>query len=646
MDINTPHPSGTKPNFLFPGMETRFPRTAAWLLAVLVALHGIASWGHISFFWGDPGAWCHQVERMAQGQVPYVDFFWAYPPLAIWILGTMAKVLGTHYAALQTGTTLIYCLVFAFWFGYLWCVVRPRLALLAVSSGFVLTVATSQISSAPISAGMYIPAAPIGVLFLLGAVVSTLWLLSARAEAFAAMGVAVCCACCILTKHDFWLPALYLVAVDSAVLWLQGRRLAVTLVAVFTAVVLAGNALVARSAGWQAVLGTIHGFGNVAEQGFRGAPTLERLTIDIASAATLIALIAVCVLVNGAISSATGRRILLGSAVVAIFCLGIHVFMTYRIGLSVRAGQMGAPPTQTEAFLAPAANEDRALALNSLAFFVRRWLAMILPVCLPPLLAGAVLLRWSRWKAVPLRNTVILLAGLCTALRLRRFYEHVEWYHILFEIPLYLLFMELCLDSPANRERLRRSMAMFLAALILIGAFVYRRTAVGPFTRQPLERVQTRKGSVWLTHEEAEDYRQLDAALQQVDPGGRRPLFAYGYSSGFNYFLDRKNPTPLIYGFRFSHVDRESVIADVLRHDPPALLLDNNFYFNVGMPRFGSSLLRWELEMTTPFHVAFDRPYFERLLHRCALVMQVPRKREIRYTLYSCGSGSSELNAP
>lgn len=67
---------------------------------LLLTLHTIAVWSHISTFWGDIGRWSHEVERLALGELPYRDFQWHYPPLGLWVEGGLAALIGTERAHL------------------------------------------------------------------------------------------------------------------------------------------------------------------------------------------------------------------------------------------------------------------------------------------------------------------------------------------------------------------------------------------------------------------------------------------------------------------------------------------------------------------------------------------------------------------
>ena len=51
--------------------------------------------------------WLFQVARFASGQMPYRDFSWNYPPLAIFLLGSIAHWFGATFAVMQIAMDLI-----------------------------------------------------------------------------------------------------------------------------------------------------------------------------------------------------------------------------------------------------------------------------------------------------------------------------------------------------------------------------------------------------------------------------------------------------------------------------------------------------------------------------------------------------------
>src|SRR5512143_79379 len=87
-------------------------RRALAALLTLLAFHTWATWGYTSSFYGSASSWMHEVERFASGEVPYRDFTWPFPPLAIWIVGGAARFLGTDVTALSAITLAVAILMY------------------------------------------------------------------------------------------------------------------------------------------------------------------------------------------------------------------------------------------------------------------------------------------------------------------------------------------------------------------------------------------------------------------------------------------------------------------------------------------------------------------------------------------------------
>ncbi len=625
------------PLFDFPGRENPTHKGLVWGVLFFSLAHVVATWGHIGVFWGDHGRWLHEVERFAQGEMPYRDYSWAFPPLALWLLGVIARIFGSGVNVIWTVTSVICVLIFLTYYRYVSLLVPHPFVPGTLASGLLLSAAYANRGSAPLPAGMYTPAAPVGFLCLLVAVVLVLNLLRSPCLSYA-MGVGFFCALSVLAKQDFWVPSFYLIAVCSGVLVLTlrppARVLALSLLTSFGLTVLIGILVVAAQSGWATVAGIPEGFGQVLEFRGRGFPSWERITVEATALTFLLLAVISCLAMGKTVSLFKLRGVIIVLLVAAIVGSIVHVSMTYRIGLRLRMDGIGLFPTPMEEFLWGSHSYERA----AVHWLKHRLLEHLFPALLPATLALVVATRWKRFHTVHLRNTVIFLLGLCIAARLRRGFEYVEWYHFLLEIPCYLLVIQLCI--PDLPQRTRAGVIIALLALVLMGMRSYYYLAVGPFTAsRDFERVETPKGSVYLSSHEAKHYRQLHETLMHLDPSGKRPVFAFGYSGGFNYFLNRPNPTPLTLGF-LSNFQPDKVVSNLLSHFPRPFLLDNAAFNpgpgDPGTGRFPSpriDLKRWELPMGESHYSRLDRPYFVRLISSCKMVSKIP---ETPVTVYDC----------
>jgi hypothetical protein len=616
--------------------------TGAVQLAELVALLGLAgvhivlAWGYTGTFWGDTGRWLGEIERFARGEVLYRDFHWVFPPLAMWIIGGFARLLGPDLAVIWTVTSVLFLLICLLWIVYARRLVtgweRPAVLL----AGFLLAVAYANRRAAPIPMGTYTPAALVGVLFVLAAAIVLIrqWD-SPRSWHGPAIGVLA--GCCFLAKQDFWIPAAYLVVVSGYRARAYGGTSLHVLAPVLAAVFVggAGLAIVAVQAGGRVLLAMLGGFGNAAELGTVAFPTWERLTVETAVAAGTIA-------VTGGAAALTvrPRAALLRTAAVAavvLLCAGaVFVFMTMLKAKRIQATGLPEFPVSGEATLWYHLSTSGRVGLRvHLGILADRVAVHPLPFLLPFALVAFAGVRWSALRDRHDIALIVALLGLVAALRMRRMVETIDWFHFLFEIPLYVAFLHAIFAE--QRQRIRPAIAGLLAVLVAFGAHSYWTFGRGPFTRRgewPL--VATARGVIHMPKNEAADYQWLRARLDSIDPRRERPLFAFGYSGGFNYFLGRDNPTSSASGFFFVPTPPIEMVRDVMDASPGALLLDNAFFQESSQPEAG--LDRWDPVEEPSTYVRVDRPWFNRLLAACR--REVGRRpgasNDPYFVLYDC----------
>jgi hypothetical protein len=147
--------------------------------------------------------------------------------------------------------------------------------------------------------------------------------------------------------------------------------------------------------------------------------------------------------------------------------------------------------------------------------------------------------------------------------------------------------------------------------------------------------MDTPRGVVHWRPSEADRMRRLASELEVRDPAGARPLFAFGYSGGYSYFLQRPAAAGITQGFRLSRFHPDSVVQAMRRRDPPIFALDTREFDDLPVRRHGLPLASW-LWPTRPNHyVRAERRYFEQLLVGCRPVSTFPSGDPI-LTLYDC----------
>lgn len=584
-------------------------------MAILL-LHAWHVWGYTSLMWGDIGRWSHEVERLANGEIPYRDFQWHYPPLGLWVEGLLARVVGTDHPNLTAITTTLSVVIAAAAALFAQRVVERSDALL-VAACLILAFAYAQTNGAALPAGLYSPGALVGAMCISLALVAFVKQLDAPSPA-TAIWMALWAGLAVLSKQDFWIPAAYVVGVT----FLRTRQLLPPLVS--AAVVGLGVAGIVATAGASVLLPMVGGFGHAKLAGGQGFPSWERLTID------LFALAAVCgsflVLVGLATRRWHWRAIaafaLLGAATGALF-----VGMTMR----VQPAAEGALLTRAQDLLRPHFARGGSLLRPSIGLLAKSLSQTPLPVSLPPFLLLLTALQWRRLPA-DRRVRVALLLGLAVAIRARRAFEATEWTEFLFTVPILMAAVELLFPvEVVARRRLRLAATGVLGMLAL---WAYKREGRGWGTDRYFPEVtHTLRGDVRWSPNGARDYRRILATVDSLDPSRQRPLFAFGFSGGWNYWLKRRNPYPFTQDFYFSAFNADSVLAlprpaGLILFDLDPRLLDTGGSF--GAARF--DLRRWAQPRVAAPYGFYDRPRFKRLMEGCT---PVPIDRVI-VKIYQC----------
>jgi hypothetical protein len=616
---------------------------AAVLVAVvlpLALLHSLAVRGIVrGGFYADHGRWLHEIQRFADGQILYRDFVWPFPPLAMWVVGSPARLLGPGFAVISATTTIIFLIVsvlFALWVARL--VRDPVIAVAVAVAAFLSALWSAQIGSSPLPSGMYSPAAPLGALFLLASLLA--WLRTVRdRDARFAIVAGVAAALAVLTKQDFWVAAGVLTGGGTIAALVSGRitgRIAAANIGAAIATGLAGLGVVTASAGFDAVVGMTTGFGQAGLALQRNGPTLSRLTIEAIGLAGWLALLLFALPRRKPADGqpGAGRARMRAAAVFAGLAAAFSALWV-RVTMSVapdypRGGSL------LRARLSWHIENDQPLLRPALAALESTLAEHLLPV-VGALVVLAILLRHrpADRDAADRRFLFAVLLSVAFALRLRRLFEYVEWYHYLIELPIYAgILIDVVRPSLA---RARRIALALLVPVAIIAAWQYHSAGAGPFTASDdFVPIETARGTVRLSVAATRLYAEMRRQADAIDPGGQAPLFAYGKTGGINYFLGRRNPTSSTHGFHFSG-DPERVHRE-MSAVPAPIMFDVPVYDTEGWPH--NSIGNWDTEYVATPYLEVDRPYFDDLLGRCARVGPYPSGsgRGPIFVAYACGS--------
>lgn len=587
------------------------------LLAGLAAFHAWASWGYAGPMWSEHGRWLAGVERFANGEVPYRDFEWSNPPLGLWIVGTVARVTGTGLAAISATTLVVYLAVLAVFFLVVNRLAR-EVALPVTLASLLFAFAYASRSGAPLPLGTATLSIPFGVFFLLCSGLGAHALYrggGARPAALTGVFAGLTMAC----AHAMWLPALYMVVAGVVLLRRASRQSgANALLAGFGVVIAVWLTLQAVTSGAASIAGVLTGFDLIGPTLIGAQPSLERLTIEAATIAAIVLTATTALWLCLAISDGAASR-WAGTALLVFLCASAaHLGMSVARGTQLAAQGPSEWPSLIETSLMRSLVAGRALIPAALALLDERFQAHLFPVLLPAFLLTVLASRWRAWADPDLRNLLAMLLGLCLAARLRNGFRGSDWYNVLLEVPTYVLMLRL--GGAARIHQAGRAVLAALAIMIVLGVYMYGSLARGRLTfRGTYPGTATARGMVRWSGTEAQQYQDALRQLDEADATRARPLFAFGPTAGFNYFLGRRNPTPVQQGLFAQPGPKADSIATALRSaEPPVLLLDHPFVRRA-VPR-GFAPWRWDPQMGPSPHMVEDRPRFERLIAGCALV--------------------------
>ncbi|MGH7710522.1 MAG: hypothetical protein ACREOG_04530, partial [Gemmatimonadaceae bacterium] len=481
---------------------------ALWLgagIALVVALIHIAiSWGHIPVYWGDSARWMHEVDRFTHGEQAYRDFYWAFPPLAIWLIGGLGRIFGSDLVQILTITALLCAAIAVTWSRFAVRLVGEPFALPAVAVMLPLGLAYATTGSAPLASGMYSPAAPVGFLCLLLQLVAALALVRQPTRR-SAVALGLFGALCVLAKHDFWLPAGVLILGAP---WLTTTRRRDTYVMAWTtATLVLGTAAVYLAAqnGFGVFAGILTGFGHVQELGGRGIPTLETLSLETIAATLCITAVAGAVCLTRPNQRRKAAWVVAFAGTAAILLIAVWLAQEMWIA---RFGSAGTAAGDRLTALSQEISTPQASTLALLKRVVRRLGERLTVHALPTLLPVAVLAVFLKYRrrATGIDSALALLLLLTAiALRLRRGMEYSEWSSILIELPIYAFVARVLL---ADRfEEWSGTAKLLLASLALLAAWQHALDGYGPLSRRGSRvAVHTPRGIVRLSAGQAGQY--------------------------------------------------------------------------------------------------------------------------------------------
>ncbi len=594
----------------------------------VVLIHIVATWGWMRGLWGDHSRWMYELDQMAKGAVPYRDIFWSFPPLAAWTVGGVLRVIGSDLLQIRVVMALL-ALLIAATYGLLVARLVPRRAVAVVAAvGMTLGCVFSSQDSAPLAHGMYTPAVPVAVLVLLLQVLAFLHDWENPSPARAAL-VGVLAGFAFLAKHDVWVAGTFLVLATAFVTPPTSASMAASpswrfrrVISVFGGGVLvagAGVAWLAAQFGFAAVPRIFGGFGMAASNAGIYLPTMSRLTVELFTFGIWCVVAALLLRVSGVRWSS---KLLVAGVLLAGVATAIWIGQSHSIAERIAVNGLPELPTEFEYRFDEPGRSWLGVSRNAVEYLGERSLRHVVPFFVPLTLFVLVVrsrrhITDQRWWMLAV---VLLLCAL--GLRSRRLIAFTEWSSMLFELPVYVTLL-----AAVRPEARWHGPVLRLAGgvLVVIALFTNWRNGLGHGTqRADFPVVETARGPMRMQPGLARTFREVRAAVDAIDPSGTRPVFAFGYSSGFNYLLDRSSIGSLSQGFSKSvYPSADSAFQYAAARRSELILLDNPiFERGIAAPRLEP--FRWEARNVPHVFFRVDRGLFESLLESCRLFAPVP----------------------
>lgn len=597
----------------------------------LSVIHAYLTWGYITPFYGDYGVYLNQVERAAQGEIVYKDFFYSAPPLGIWVIGAVLQHFGSDLPQVWVYSLIIYTVIIISFAWFVTRIVPTGLQIPTTITTLLLSLAYTTWQSAPLPMGFYVASAPIGFLCLLFTVHAFLSV-ARTGGVFPSLLTGVFAGLCILAKQEYWLPALVLFGAAFFLEEKNGKRSnAIINISGFAATIGFGVVKIVTDSGLDALLGVMHGYGLVEIYGFaRALPSWERLTAEVLS---FVLILLICL-----ISLKITRKSLLYSAryysvlgVLATILTTIYIFIMIIKYQKYQIEGLPVLHTWPDWFLYQS-KDGIDLAISSLRLLAGDVLNHLIPFVMP-LLVLLVLVIYRHGKLLQTETIIyIVLLLMCFVARFRRGFEHLDWYNIQLEIPIYV-----AVTVFFGNENLRKAARIVLLVLGIIAFYAYWTYGYGPFTRKgAYQAIETSRGTIHIPEYEAELFSYLKQKINSIDPGKRRPVFSFGHNGGVSYFLRRPSPSPVTFGFLTSVIPPDQAVASIKNADPPYILIYHSMYEHAGVPVNAVNFRRWDQELQPIHYITHDLSYFNSIRRMCTDITDSYAQEKFKILIYDC----------
>lgn len=556
------------------------------VLAVFLVFYFVFHGMYVNYIWGDFGRWHEEVRRFAQGEIPYRDFTWAFPPLAIYLYGSLAKVFGDSFLILRLISAAIFVLIALMLFLISRHCVPREILPLTVMACMTMGIGISNQGGESLGTGMYIPSTPLGILMSLLCLFASIRYIVTSSKPWLYM-VAIGFAGAFLTKQDFWMPVLACVILLIFYQWERrssiadfGREVA-HLILPALGLLIVGYLLVIIHVGLQSfITGCIGGFGLTRYSIGRLYPTWRRIFDAFFLLSAFAALGTIIMWGNRVISRRKALILLIITCVAGLFFGSVRLGVTYWVGSRVASGDNAVIYTRTGSYFqgkaTRATNVQRLLLLSVKHVILSTFIGNAMPLFMT--VAAAVAFLWVFWKyrkSATIRVGV-LLAVWVVAARMRRLFESADVIHLLVEPLFYVLAIQtVCTYKSIHAKRCYRLIFSGTVVFLVIGLFLFTFYDLRPRTKFEYERIMTEKGSIKIPADHAAEFRMVEQLVESNDPSGDSPILTGGYQGALNYMLNKRSSTPATLGIGAllkMGVSFEELVATVKKERPIIIL--------------------------------------------------------------------------
>jgi 4-amino-4-deoxy-L-arabinose transferase-like glycosyltransferase len=250
-------------------------RPSIQFLVLLLICGAVAHrhWLQIDTLWGDQGRSLFEIYRASQGEWPYRDFSFQYPPLGLFVLAGFMKLFGPTFQAAQIGYDAVSFAIVVLY----WTLARRLFGSLKggiIALCFVLMTGAFATTLAFFSLNVYTPALLVGILGLLLLLISLIGCLEqSTIDLKGYLLVSLASTICLLSKPEFAAGAAAALAVFFLIgpwrwagrSWRATAGVAAALGVAFVAPASLAYGALARQVSWLRLADGLSGYGLLAQ---------------------------------------------------------------------------------------------------------------------------------------------------------------------------------------------------------------------------------------------------------------------------------------------------------------------------------------------------------------------------------------------